>query len=311
MKKSRIVVVGSSNTDMVVRSDRLPRPGETVLGDDLITAAGGKGANQAVAAARLGAPVTFVARVGRDMFGEQSIENFRRDKMDIRFVFQDDKAPSGVALIMVAPDGQNMISVALGANRRLSPADVSAAKEAFAEAAVVILQLETPIETVLAAAKLGKECGATVILNPAPAPKSPLPEELYRLIDFITPNETEAECLTGCADPKEAANVLFSRGVNTVIVTLGKAGALVAKSAADMTLVKGFVVKAVDAVAAGDAFNGGLAVAISQGKSLDEAVRFAHGVAAVSVTRQGAQPSLPTMTEVLTLLQSAESKVSL
>jgi ribokinase len=302
MKKTRIVVVGSSNTDMVVCSNRLPRPGETVLGDDLVTAAGGKGANQAVAAARLGAKVTFVARVGRDMFGRQSLDNFRREQMDTRFVFEDEKAPSGVALIMVEPEGQNMISVALGANKRLSPADVAAAKEAFAEAAIVILQLETPIETVLAAAKLGKESGATVILNPAPAPADPLPDELYRLIDFITPNETEAERLTGQSDPKEAAKILFTRGVKQVIVTLGKAGALVAKNADEMSVVKGFVVKAVDAVAAGDAFNGGLAVAISEGRSLDEAVRFAHGVAAVSVTRQGAQPSLPTMAEVKAFL---------
>jgi ribokinase len=302
MKKSKIVVVGSSNTDMVVASDRLPQPGETVLGGDLVMASGGKGANQAVTAARLGADVTFVARVGCDMFGRQTMENFQKESMDLRYIVQDPDAPSGAALIMVGPDGQNMISVASGANSRLAPDDVRAARDAFAEAAVVVLQLETPIETVLAAAKLGKESGATIILNPAPAPTKPLPIELYQTIDFITPNETEAECLTGETQPEDAARVLMQRGVGKVIITLGKAGALVAESPDKMTRVNGFTVNAVDAVAAGDAFNGGVAVALAEGKTLAEAVRFAHAVAAVSVTRKGAQPSLPKMDEVRAFL---------
>src|SRR5574341_1630641 len=166
MQPPRLVVVGSSNTDLIVRSDRLPQPGETVLGGDLITAPGGKGANQAVAAARLGAAVTFVARVGQDMFGEAALESFRREGLDTRYVLQDAAAPSGVALIVVSLDGQNLIAVAPGANGRLTPDDVAAARTAFAQAQVVLLQLETPIETVLAAAQAGRAAGVTVVLNP-------------------------------------------------------------------------------------------------------------------------------------------------
>jgi ribokinase len=298
MQPPRLVVVGSSNTDLIVRSDRLPRPGETVLGGDLITAPGGKGANQAVAAARLGAAVTFVARVGQDMFGEAALVNFQREGLDIRYVIRDATAPSGVALIVVGLDGQNLIAVAPGANGRLTPDDVAAARPAFGEAQVVLLQLETPIETVLAAARAGRAAGITVVLNPAPAPTHPLPPALYAAVDILTPNETEASLLTSEPMPEAAATALLKHGVRTVIVTLGEAGALIATRSEPARRVPGFQVRAVDTTAAGDAFNGGLGVALAQSHPLDAAVRYAHAVAALSVTKMGAQPSLPTAGEV-------------
>ncbi len=303
MPSPRIVVVGSSNTDMIVQADRLPLPGETVLGGDLAIAPGGKGANQAVAAARLGAAVTFIARVGQDMFGQEALRNFQREGLDIRYLVQDSQAPSGVALIVVGPGGQNIIAVAPGANQRLTPADVETARPAFVQARAVLLQLEIPIETVLAAAQAGRAAGATVILNPAPAPSRPLPAALFEAVDILTPNETEAAALTGKQEPEGAAAALLARGVDTVIVTLGAEGALVATGSDPMQHIPGFRVKAVDATAAGDAFNGGLAVALAQREALDAAVRYAHAVAALSVTRLGAQPSLPTAAEVEAFLR--------
>jgi ribokinase len=307
MSDIRIVVVGSTNMDMVVRADRLPLPGETVLGGDLIMAAGGKGANQAVAAARLGAKVTFIARVGRDLFGKQAMENFQREGFDTRYIIEDPDSPSGVALITVGPSGQNIITVAPGANNRLSPEDITRATDVFSQAQVVVLQLETPIETVLKAAQQAKASGALVILNPAPAPTSPLPAELYHLIDLITPNETEAQILTGESSPESAARVLLDRKVASVIITLGKDGALLAKGSQPMQRIAGFRVKAVDAVAAGDCFNGALACALAEGQSLPQAIRFSHAAAAVSVTKPGAQPSLPTRKEAEAFLAEQNS----
>jgi ribokinase len=300
MPPSHIIVIGSSNTDMIVPAARLPLPGETVLGGDLVLAAGGKGANQAVAAARVGGAVTLVARVGSDMFGAAALENFKREGLDTRFVIQDPTAPSGVALIVVGSGGQNIIAVAPGANGRLTPADVAQAQPALAQAQVMVLQLEIPLETVLFAAQAGRAAGLRVLLNPAPA--QPLPAELYALIDVLTPNESEAMLLTGAATPEAAAHALLERGVKTVIVTLGEAGALVA-TGDGMTLVPGFKVEVVDTTAAGDAFTGGLAVALARGDALPEAVRFAHAVAALSVTRLGAQPSLPAAAEVEAFLR--------
>lgn len=298
MKDIRIIVVGSTNMDMVVHAHRLPLPGETVLGGDLIMAAGGKGANQAVAAARLGARVTFIARIGRDMFGKQALENFQREGLDPRYIIEDPDAPSGVALITVGPAGQNIITVAPGANNRLLPEDITRAAEVFSPARVVILQLETPVATVLQAARQAKATGAFVILNPAPAPTIPLPAELYQLIDLITPNETEAHILTGESSPESAARVLLDRKVASVIITLGKDGALLANGSQPLERIPGFSVKAVDTVAAGDCFNGALACALAEGQSLPQAIRFSHAAAAVSVTKPGAQPSLPTRNEV-------------
>jgi ribokinase len=302
MDKPRIVVVGSANTDLVVQTDRLPRPGETVLGGDLITTQGGKGANQAVTAARLGGRVAFVARIGGDAFGDGTREALSREGLDVRYLSQDPEAPSGVAMIVVGPGGQNLIAVAPGANRRLSAADVRAAGPAFAGARVVLVELETPVEAGIEAARSGRRVGATVILNPAPAPAEPLPDALYASVDILTPNETEAAVLTGERSPEDAARALLRRGPGTVIVTMGEAGALVA--ARDVTeAVPGFRVRALDATGAGDAFNGGLAVALARGEPLRRAVRYAHAAAALTVTRLGAMPSLPRAEEVEAFLK--------
>jgi ribokinase len=300
MSKKSIVVVGSSNTDMIIKLARIPRPGETVLGGEFFSAAGGKGANQAVGAARAGGRVTFVARVGNDIFGDQAVAGFRKDGINVDCVFRDRAAPSGVALIFVAKDGENSIAVAGGANARLMPADVKRAARAIRSAAVLVAQLETPLETVQAAAGIAAKAGVRFILNPAPA--RTLPDSLLTLVSILTPNETEAEILTGinvtdASTASKAADQLLARGVKTVILTLGSRGAFLA-DASGKQLVRGFKVKAVDTTAAGDIFNGALAVALAEKKSLPAAVRFANAAAAISVTRWGAQPSAPTRTEI-------------
>lgn len=297
--KAKIVVVGSSNTDMILKLERIPKPGETLLGGEFVTAAGGKGANQAVAAAQAGGAVTLIARVGKDMLGEQAIAGFIRNSINVDHV-QLDKFPSGVALIFVAKDGENSIGVGSGANAKLSPADVRKAKSAFASASAVIMQLETPLDTVQAAADLAHAKEALVILNPAPA--QPLPDSLLKKISILTPNETEAELLTGIqvtddASCSRAADALLRKGVKTVIITLGSRGAFVATNESKQ-FVPGFKVKPVDTTAAGDTFNGALAVALAEGMSLIDAVRFANAAGAISVTRMGAQPSAPKRKEI-------------
>lgn len=304
MAKNRIVVVGSSNTDMIVQMARLPKPGETILGGSFSIAAGGKGANQAVGAARAGGHVVFVARVGQDMFGRQAVESLVRDGIDVRYVFKDRTTPSGVALIFVGKDGENCIAVASGANGRLSSADVKKAKAAFVGARFLLMQLETPLETVWTAAQLAAKAGVRVILNPAPARS--LPSKLYKHISLLTPNETETELLTGIkvtnvADAARAAVRLLAKGVQTVIITLGRRGAFVATKEGKY-LVPGFKVRSVDSTAAGDIFNGALAAALSEDKPLPEAVRFANAAAAISVTRLGAQPSAPGRKEIESFL---------
>jgi len=305
MSAPSIIVVGSSNTDMIIKLDHIPRPGETILGGEFVTAAGGKGANQAVGAARAGGKVTFIARVGRDMFGDQAVAGFRRDGINVNYIIRDLVAPSGVALIFVAKDGENSIAVAGGANSRLSPADVKKARRAFAGATAVVMQLETPLETVQATAELAAKAGVRVILNPAPARS--LPDKLLKLVSILTPNETEAELLTGVkvSDARAAARAadkLLARGVETVILTLGALGAFVA-GANVRQLVPGFKVKPVDTTAAGDIFNGALVVALGEGRTLSDAVRFANAAAAISVTRMGAQPSAPTRKEIHRFLE--------
>jgi ribokinase len=295
-----VLVVGSSNTDMSIKMDRIPRPGETIIGGEFLTAAGGKGANQAVAAARAGGRVTFIARVGSDIFGEQALAGFVREGINVDYAVRDPASPTGVALIFVGKDGENSIAVASGANGKLSADDVRNARKAFVGASVLIMQLETPLETLEAAAELAVEAGVRVILNPAPA--RPLPDSLLRHVSILTPNETEAEILTGIkvdgvAAAEEAANKLIARGIQTVILTLGARGAFVA-TADDRRMVSGFKVEAVDTTAAGDTFNGALAVALAEGQPLDRAVRFANAAGAISVTRIGAQPSAPKREEI-------------
>lgn len=305
---NKIVVVGSSNTDMIVKLSRLPKPGETIGDGAFATAAGGKGANQAVAAARAGADVGLVARVGGDSFGEQAITGFVGDGIDVGHVTRDPAAASGVALIFVDESGENSIAVAPGANAGLTPNDVAAAEELIAAADVVVMQLETPLETVERAATLAREHGACVILNPAPA--QPLSDEILGNVSILTPNESEAELLTGIqveddAGAEEAARALVARGVDTVILTLGPRGAFVFESESG-ELVPGFEVDAVDTTAAGDVFNGSLAVGLAEGMSLTGAVGFANAAAALSVTKLGAQPSAPTRAEIEAFLGDAQ-----
>jgi ribokinase len=295
----KIVVVGSVNTDMVVKSRRIPAVGETVAGGRFVMAAGGKGANQAVAAARLGAEVTLVAKVGQDVFGDQAIEGYRKDGILTDLILRDPHCDTGVALILVDDQGRNLISVASGANHRLTPEDVRRAAERIRAADAVMLQLEIPLETVQSAAQLAAEAGVPVILDPAPA--APLDRAMLERVTYLTPNEAEAEQLTGVAvhdevSARAAAQELLRAGARHVIITLGAQGALVL-TAERTLLLPACPVRAQDTTAAGDAFNGGLACALASGWPLDEAVRQASQVAAISVTRLGAQPSLPTREE--------------
>jgi len=304
--KPKILVIGSSNTDMIVKVPEIPHPGQTVLGGEFITAPGGKGANQAVGAARAGGDVTFIARVGDDMFGKRAVEGFQKDGINVDHVFRDSRSPSGVALIFVAASGQNSIAVAPGANAKLSAADVHRSAAAFRGASAVLMQLEIPLNTVTNTAELAARRDVPVILNPAPA--QPLPGNLLKRVSILTPNEAEASALSGvevrdAASAARSAARLQKRGVGTVIITLGARGAFVT-SAGMSQLVPGFKVKAVDTTAAGDVFNGALAVALGEGKPLLEAVRFANAAAAISVTRLGAQPSAPTREEIERLLKA-------
>lgn len=291
----KIVVIGSSNTDMVVQSEKLPRPGETVLGGEFLMNPGGKGANQAVAAARLGGEVTLVAKVGDDIFGMEAEKGFSDSGISTEYLLKDHDEPSGVALIMVDEKGENTISVAPGANSRLSVDDIDEAGEALAGAGYLLMQLEIPVETVEYAAGLAAGKGTKVILNPAPARK--LPEDLLRSLYMITPNQSECQLLTGVevndeASAEKAARKLRKKGIDIVIVTLGADGAFILSDGVNERIPAPRV-EARDTTAAGDTFNGALVVALSERLNLTEAVRFANRAAAWSVTRMGAQSSIP------------------
>ena len=295
--RPRIVVVGSSNTDMVVKTERIPSPGETVIGGEFVIAAGGKGANQAVAAARLGAEVTLVARVGTDLFGDQSLENFKREGINTDFIARDSGAPSGVALIFVDNRGENSIVVAPGSNGHLSPEDVDKAADEIRNADALVMQLESPMETVSHAARIAHEAGVRVVLTPAPARM--VPKETLAQVDVLIPNEYEAAQLAAIEsrDDDELGHALLDAGVKSVIITLGSKGALLV----DASGTRRFAAKkveAVDTTAAGDSFTGALACALGEGRDKADAISFAIAAAAISVTRMGAQPSLPTRREV-------------
>jgi len=299
----RLCVVGSSNTDMVVHCDRLPSPGETVLGGDVMVAGGGKGANQAVALARLGARVALVARVGSDIFGDQAMVNLSRESVETRYVTRDKGHPSGVALITVDGRGENIITVAPGANGALSPADVEAAEEAIASSAALLVQMEIPAETVEAAVDAARDLGVRVVLNPAPA--RPLSDDLLGKVEVLVPNETELRLAAGVGEDvtvEKTARSLIERGCGAVVVTLGGQGGLVVTAEASAR-VPAFKVKAVDAVGAGDAFVAALAYGICSGRDLEGAAAFACAAAALATTRRGAQPSLPSLGEVERFLQ--------
>ncbi len=304
-KVGRVVVVGSTNTDMTVRVPRIPSPGETALGRDFRITAGGKGANQAVAAARAGGTVTFVTALGTDDFGDRALENLAREGIDVDLVRRVPGAPSGVALICVDDEGENSIAVAAGANGELRPEDIEPLGRVLRLGDVVLLQLEIPLQTVEAAARLAATREARLILNPAPA--RILSDTLLSHVSLITPNQGEAEQLTGVDVSDEvaltrAAAALHERGVREVLVTLGARGVFVSSDGRS-ELVPACRVDAVDTTAAGDVFNGSLAVALVEHQSLGDAVRFASAAAALSVTRMGAQASAPWRAEIDTFLR--------
>ncbi len=293
-----ILVVGSINADLVVRTPRFPKPGETISGEDLRIIPGGKGANQAVAAARQGASVAMVGRVGKDSFGPELVNNLRQNKVDTSCIQADSQAATGTATIIVDANGQNSIILSPGGNGKVGAEDVE--EVLFRAHKLLLLQLEIPVEAVLAAARKAKESGVRVLLNPAPARS--LPEELISLPDFLLPNETELSLLTDqpvsdIASAEKAALTLIGRGAQNVIVTLGGKGALIV-AGTQVRHVDTYQVKVVDTTAAGDAFIGGFASALLQDKSLEEAVRYGCACGALATTKFGAQPSLPTREEV-------------
>ncbi len=304
MSSPSICVVGSSNVDLTFRVPRLPRMGETLAGHGFYLDFGGKGANQAVAAARLGARVSLVTKVGKDAFGESVARRYRDEGIDTTHVLVDDALPTGVACIVVDDQAQNAIIGAPGANLGLTPDDVQRAAAAIQNANVLVAPLEVPVATVLEAFRLAKAAGVQTILNPAPA--LPLLQELLGLVDFCVPNEVELELLTThqvatLAEAERAARLLRASGPATVIVTLAARGALiVTENACEHVL--GLPVQAVDPTAAGDAFAGSLAVFLAEGLALSDAVRRANAVAALSVTRRGAQGSLPHKEELSAFL---------
>ncbi len=309
-----LVVVGSSNTDLVVRVREIPRAGETVLGGDVVRVAGGKGANQAVAAARLGAQVVFVGCVGDDSFGEEARGTLASEGLVLDHLHVVAGVASGGALIAVAESGENSIVVAPGANAQVSVEDVERAKAAIGAARMVVAQLEVPLAAVIHAFALARQAGVATLLNPAPAPAQRLPDALLELVDILVCNETEAEALTGlsardAAQAEGAASILLERGPRLVVLTRGGDGCLV-RDAQGSTQTSAFRVRAVDTTAAGDGFIGAFAHRMAQGDTPAVAARYASAAAAVSVQRAGAQPSLPTADEVASFLAEQEESAS-
>ncbi len=296
----KIVVIGSSNTDLVINTSRIPDPGETVLGGRFMMAAGGKGANQAVAAQRLGGDVTFVTCIGDDLFGRDALAGYNREGMNTSFVSVRKGVPSGVASIFVDDGAENVIVVAPGANSELGKAEIDAAEKEIEAADFVLMQLETPMETEEYAASRAFAAGTKVVLNPAPAAE--LSDSLLSKLWLITPNRTETQLITGlpvtnAEEAAAAAEALVAKGVKNVVITLGSKGAYVL-SEDFRGVIPANQVKAVDTTGAGDTFNGALCVALSEGRSLRDACRFAAKASAISVTRMGAQPSIPFRNEI-------------
>lgn len=305
MMPPKIVVVGSFNTDLTAYTERIPRPGETIIGQKFVTGPGGKGSNQAVAAARLGADVTFIGRVGQDVFAEIGLSIWKQEGINTDYVIRDPLNATGVAPIWVDRSGENMIIVVPGANLAISLADIDAAADVIAQADVLITQLEINFDALSHALQVARSHGIRTILNPAPA--ATISSEIVALADYLTPNETELEILAGQdgSNIEAAARSLLTTEQQTVVVTLGAQGAQWVNRG-DTKLIPTFPVEVVDTTGAGDAFNGGFAVALAEGKSLEEAVRFGNATAALSVTRPGTAPSMPRRDEVEALLISSK-----
>lgn len=300
MERKKIIVLGSCNTDMVIKSDRIPVPGETILGGAFMMNSGGKGANQAVAAARLGGDVTFIAKTGNDLFGKQSVQQYKEEGINTDYIVSDPNLPSGVALITVDKGGENCIVVAMGANSTLVPEDFKKAEDELKSAEVLLMQLETPIATIEYAAQFANANGVKVILNPAPAQS--LSDTLLSNLYMLILNETEAELISGIkvenfADAHKAAKAISDKGVKKVIITMGSHGSM-CKDGDNYLEIPAHKVNAADTTAAGDTYCGAVAVAIAEGKSLEEGIKFATKCSAVTVTKMGAQASIPTRKEV-------------
>ena len=296
-----VIVVGSLNMDLVVRAPKIPRPGETVLGSDFKQVPGGKGANQADAASKLGAETAMLGAVGKDSMGDQLIQALKKDGVNVEMVLKKENLPTGVAAIVVEDSGNNAITVAPGANSALTPDDLSGMEKVFEKAKVMLVQLETPIDTVKASLRMARKNNVTTILNPAPATE--LDDEIFSLVDILTPNETELELLSGMEtdsiEKVEAAGKhLLKKGVSKLIVTLGSQGSIHIEKDF-VRLHPAYSVKAVDTTAAGDSFNAALAVSLAKGEPMENAITFATKVGAMTVTKHGAQTSLPLMGEVL------------
>jgi ribokinase len=292
MKK--ILVIGSSNTDMVIKTTRFPQPGETILGGNFFMNQGGKGANQAVTVARLNGDVDFICKTGNDLFGDQSVALFRNEGINTEWIMRDEESPSGIALILIDNSGENSIVVASGANGNLSPEDIEKVSEVVFRSDYILMQLEIPLDTVEYVVNLASSKGKKVILNPAPA--ADLPQNLFEKIYLITPNKIEAELLSGIKitdrdTTMKAAKSLLDRGVKHVIITLGKEGAVSYNG--EFEWIPAETVEPSDTTGAGDVFNGALTVGLAEGLSMSDAVRFANKAAAISITRYGAIPSIP------------------
>jgi ribokinase len=301
MKKEGVLVVGSANMDLVVQCNRFPLSGETIFGNSFHLFPGGKGANQAVSCARLGMKTYFLGKMGEDDFGTSLMKTMQHDGVDLSLLLQDKTEHTGTALITVDSEGQNKIIVISGSNMNLTSKDIRGKKFKFNEVKIVLCQLEVPMETVVETARLAKENDAVFILNPAPACE--IPEEIYPLIDYLTPNENELQMLSNMMVSDEnsaemAAKVLLEKGVQNIIITLGEKGALLVNKY-HTRLFSTQKVVAVDTTAAGDAFNGALAYSLAIGKKIDDGIVFANKVASISVTRMGAQSSLPTLSEII------------
>ena len=308
-KKPNVLVIGSSNTDLTIKSDKLPKPAQTVLGKEFFIASGGKGANQAVAAARAGANVTFIAKIGDDIFGNNNIMTYKKDGINTNHIIIDKGNHSGIALIMVDNEGENLISVASNSNFNFKPNEIKEKEDVIKAANIILLQNEIPPATNIKIINLAYKLNKPVLLNPAPGPENPIDSELIKKIDYLTPNRNELELVSGekiskDLDIENIGSNLIKKGLKTLIITLGSKGSMLIDS--EINHIPAYKVRAVDTVAAGDCFNGYLGSMIASGKDIIDSIKIASAAAAISVTIRGAQPSIPKIDEVLEFIQKKE-----